>query len=693
MKNEKVLSLNGEWDFITDSLSELNYTSFLIEREKNSKKIKLPINWELAGLNNFNGTVWFYHSFNLNDINNPGLSLLRFGGVDYFADVWVNGQFVGSHEGYFQSFYHRLNQSYLQEKNNEIVVRVTSPKEEPGKVWPYNKKLIKGIFNHHDCRPGGWSMEYGQDKNTGGIWNDVELLTGKNLYFDSVKVTSKIDRSKKSAKLLIDLSSINNFTVPSQLSFQINIKYKSKSVYKNLFSKSINPLTDTFNIALDIDNPKLWDTWDLGEPNLYELSITSEESYSFKKIFGIRNVELKESNRFFINGKELFLRGTNIIPTQMLSSFNNNKIKILINLLKEANINIVRVHAHVNRNELYEEFDNAGILVWQDFPLQWTYDTSNLFVINAVKQIKEMVNQFYNHPSIAFWCCHNEPGEQIKSLDPFLYDAVLQEDQSRIIRIASNYEEHPYDGWYWGNKEHFAATPMGPLVTEFGAQAIPELSSLKKIISEKGIKNFDVKEWEYHNFQYEQTFNIAGIEKGKSTTDFINNSQTYQADLLKTAIDFYRRKKNDGITGIFQFMFIDCWESITWSVVDFFGKKKKGFYAVKQAYQPIYVSVKVMKEKYFNGQDLSLDLWVINDLYKSYKNCSIEFSINNKIFSTLVVKEIATNSVTHLLWNENKIPLPAKLSYKDYKIDLRLKSDDGKTISENSFVITIVRNR
>jgi beta-mannosidase len=200
MKNEKVLSLNGEWDFITDSLSELNYTSFLIEREKNSKKIKLPINWELAGLNNFNGTVWFYHSFNLNDINNPGLSLLKFGGVDYFADVWVNGQFVGSHEGYFQSFYHRLNQSYLQEKNNEIVVRVTSPKEEPGKVWPYNKKLIKGIFNHHDCRPGGWSMEYGQDKNTGGIWNDVELLTGKNLYFDSVKVTSKIDKSKKSAK-------------------------------------------------------------------------------------------------------------------------------------------------------------------------------------------------------------------------------------------------------------------------------------------------------------------------------------------------------------------------------------------------------------------------------------------------------------------------------------------------------------
>jgi len=690
MKQEIKYSLNGKWNFVTDSLSELDFDSFLLLKDKQQNKMKLPVNWQLAGLNNFNGTVWFYRTFDLNNFNNLGLPLLKFNGVDYFSDVWINNINSGHHEGYFQSFFHILNSNILTEKNNEIVVRVSSPKEKPGEVWPSNKQLIKGIFSHHDCRPGGWSMEHGQDKNTGGVWNDVELLTGKNIYFDSVKVTSKIDKSQKSAKLLIDLSSINNLTVPSQLSFQINIKYKSKSVYKNVFSKSINPLADTFNIAVDINNPKLWNTWDLGEPNLYELSITSDESYSLKTIFGIRDVELKDSRSFFINGKELFLRGTNIIPTQMLSSFDSKKIQHLITLLKEANINIVRVHAHVNRKELYEAFDMSGILVWQDFPLQWTYDTSSEFVLNAIKQIKEMVKQFYNHPSIVFWCCHNEPGEQINTLDPFLTDAVLQEDSSRIIRKASNYEEHPYDGWYWGNKEHFAATPMGPLVTEFGAQAIPEISSLRKTLSNNAIAKYEWKEWEYHNFQYEQTFNVAGIECGKSINEFINNSQNYQAGLLTTAIDFYRRKKNNGISGIFQFMFIDCWESITWSVVDYFGKKKKGFYALQKAYQPVYVSIKVMKEKYFNGQDLNLDIWVINDLYKVLNKCSIEFSINKKVFTKIYVGKVEMNSVIHLPWNANKIPLPLNLKYKAYKIDVRLVTGSGQMLSVNDFIVKMV---
>ena len=94
------------------------------------------------------------------------------------------------------------------------------------------------------------------------------------------------------------------------------------------------------------------------------------------------------------------MRGTNIIPEQLLSKLTNSKIKKLVAWIKEANINIVRIHAHVNRQELYSELDKAGILVWQDFALQWTYDTSPEFKANAVSQIKDMVNQFYNHPSM-----------------------------------------------------------------------------------------------------------------------------------------------------------------------------------------------------------------------------------------------------------------------------------------------------
>jgi beta-mannosidase len=141
-----------------------------------------------------------------------------------------------------------------------------------------------------------------------------------------------------------------------------------------------------------------------------------------------------------------------------------------------------------------------------------------------------MVKLHFNHPSIVFWCCHNEPGKQIKTLDPLLYDAVNEIDSSRIIRIASNYEEHPYDGWYWGSMEHFAAKPMGPLVTEFGAQALPEFKSLKQIIPRKDLDDPAADNWAYHDFQYEQTFNVAEVDRGRNVKQFIDNSQKYQTD-------------------------------------------------------------------------------------------------------------------------------------------------------------------
>lgn len=691
MNRELIQSLNGVWNYFEDGTSELDYKAFSLLKKGGAKKMKLPINWELAGLHNFNGSVWFYKKFDFTELDTDSINVLKFYGVDYFVDVWINDEYLGHHEGYFQTFEFILSNSSLKLKNNEIVVRVTSPKEIPNEVWPYKKKLIKGIFNHHDCRPGGWSMEQGQDQNTGGIWNSIEILSGKRIYFKGIKITTKIHTDINSATILIELKNINNFSFPQNVLLNLKVTYNGKKIFRHRFDENISKQNNTTIISFKIKNPKLWNTWDLGEPNLYKIEIASDFSYKVQSEFGIRDVTLKDGNRFFINHKELFLRGTNIIPTQMLSSFDEKKIDALIFSLREANINIVRVHAHINRKELYSAFDRAGILVWQDFALQWTYDTSEDFIVNAVSQIKDMVNQYFNYPSIAVWCCHNEPGEQIKTLDSFLFDAILQEDQSRIIRIASNYEEHPYDGWYWGNMEHFASTPMGPLVTEFGAQAIPQFSSLRKILSQRAIEKYDFKQWEYHNFQFEQTFNIACINKGNSISEFIANSQEYQSKLLKTAIDFYRRKKNDGITGIFQFMFIDCWESISWSVIDFYGKKKSGFYSLKKAFQPLYVSVKLMKERYFMEQELNVDIWVINDLHQTFYNTILDFSHDGASFSVQKLNKIESNSILHLNWQENKIPLPKKMSYGNNIINVHLKTANGDVLSTNDFKISMVR--
>ncbi len=97
MKNlDERLLLNGRWDYLEDRNGQLTYQELRASLKK-TKKIELPVNWELAGLHNYSGTVWFLKTFKYSA---PGeLEILMFNGVDYFADVWLNNKYLGNHEG------------------------------------------------------------------------------------------------------------------------------------------------------------------------------------------------------------------------------------------------------------------------------------------------------------------------------------------------------------------------------------------------------------------------------------------------------------------------------------------------------------------------------------------------------------------------------------------------------------------
>ena len=669
------INIKGPCKIVTDPNSNMRIEN-IIDMYSNNElldEITIPSNWETQGLNNYNGTIWYI--IELHDKEFSGKTIIEFSGVDYFTDVYLNGKMVGSHEGYFQRFYFDIT-DFLKEEDNLLVVRVTSPREDTEVHWPHRKQLIKGIFNHHDCRPGGWNPDYGQDKNTGGIWNDIAILANIDYYISNVEIKPVLNLGENIADVEFNIflesySSTKDDSVVHLMITDPNGNRIEKEIeLSGMLSK------DTYKANLTIGNPILWETWDLGEPSLYKADIKIDSSNEVTASFGIREIFLDDNQTFYINGKRLFLRGTNIIPTQFLSELTEKRISAIVALLRECNINIVRVHAHVNRQKFYSALDNAGILVWQDFPLQWTYDESETFRDNAIQQISEMVHQYYNHPSIAFWCCHNEPGDQIQTLDGFLEDAVKGIDQTRIIRKASNYEEHPYDGWYWGNREHFVSTPMGPLVTEFGAQAIPERNSLLKFMSSEEIDKPDWDKWTYHNFQYEQTFNVAEIDFGKNADEFIYNSQIYQAELIKRAVNFYRRKRFNGITGIFQFMFVDCWPSITWSIVDYYLNEKSGYTALKKAYSPILLSVEMRQEKYHPGKDLQVDLWVINDSYKTYSDLEVRIVLDGDVLYKRKDIPASSDSIYFIDYKTVNAELPDSLNYDNYELEFQLVENE-----------------
>ncbi|KAB2908527.1 MAG: hypothetical protein LC102_05295 [Ignavibacteriales bacterium] len=702
----KTVNLNGQWQFLPDPDSEFNIKSAtevlmkgfisasgvsVVSGSSAEEKVsavsevsgrtgsegsfaEIPSNWELHGLKNFNGTVWYAREVEIPPLQDNEEVFFIFNGVDYISDLFLNGVKLGSNEGYFAPFIHRAVSGALRVGKNLLVLRVNSPFEEPGTVWPLRKKTIKGVLNHHDCRPGGWDLERGQDCNTGGIWNSVKMVITSGAIAENVKITYEF-LSGGAANVIVFatlLKSQNNLGFEN-VRAEITAPDKRKFIFGNTV-RSESGVVEVSLCAL-LEGIELWYPWDVGEQKLYELTLFWEQDEIYRGKFGLRSLELESDGRFFINDKELFLRGTNIIPEQLLSTLSRERIAKMVQMMREAHINSVRVHAHVTRPEFYEACDEAGILVWQDFPLQWTHDDSPEFKDNAVRQIKKMVRHLYNHPSVAVWCCHNEPGEQVETLDVALEKAVRSEDHYRIVRRASNYEEHAYDGWYWGDYRHYAGAPMGPLVTEFGAQALPGVDSLQGFLLSIA-PPYDWDEWRYHNFQPDQTFNIARVDKGANLKEFSENSQKYQADLLSFAVHNYRRRKGRGITGVFQFMFIDCWQAITWSVIDYFGVPKLGYHALQQAYDPLLLSVFYRQNRYFRRSMLNFEIWVINDLYESFSECRIELLLNDTVLVEIKDFDVEENSNLHFgqdYFNKTEIPLNTPLGAATFEVHLYSK--------------------
>jgi beta-mannosidase len=694
MKTKTVL--NGIWEF---------------SYQGKKAKIDVPSNWYRAGFD-ISGAAEYSRVFNLKKQAGKRY-FLTFTGVDYFCEAFVNGKPAGKHEGYFQKFRFDVTDSVKSGKNS-VKVSVNAPKEAVD-IWPNSKYLIKGIFNHHDARPGSWNKKTGQNMNTGGIWNGVYIESVDAVEIERVKITPllKDDGVWNSGSELI----INNYTqktVTATLAQSIspyNFKGKAQSLKREL---SLKPGPNTIYLHADIKNPALWWTWDYGKQNLYEFSYTvkagtAKDAYS--DITGIREFKRGEDRAWYLNGKRLFIRGTNIIPTQMLSEYTKEKAANDIKLLIGANLNMVRIHAHVNRKELYYEADKAGIMVWQDFALQWGYETTETFMENAVSQIKDMINQHYNRPSITFWCCHNEPFVSEKQLDPVLYIKAREADPVRYIEKASDFTQHYYPGWYYENTpENFYLDTVNAekrfIISEYGAEALPCLPTMKKMMEPRDLWPPNWKEWEYHDFQPEQTFNTARVKMGDSLEEFIENSQQYQADIIKTHTETYRLARYKFLNGILHFMFCECWNSITWAVVDYYRNPKKGYFALQTAMQPVYPGYRLVRNTKSKGERLSWGvLWdpffIINDLPEAQSSVTAEISLidaSGDVYKKEKRKlaDIPADAIVYPFQGQaleafeaDPFVIPETAAAGWGRVEIRLYDAKGKQFAENSYKLEI----
>ncbi len=738
------ISLNGEWRYRQTGSEWGDYFSPDLDTG-DWRAMSIPQNWYLAGLN-YHGTVWFRRQFQADESWRGRVLRLRFDGVDYVADIWLNGEHLGRHEGYFQPFSfdvsEHLNYASGEGGANTLAVRVESPYEEHRVVWPHRKTLLKGVFAHHATRPGGAWDKAGQEYNTGGLWNDVSLLVSDFVTVDGFRLratwpTTVTLGADADTRAHVSLRNHTNDPVEAQVTLTLvprnfdgdEIRFPPQTV-------TLARGKTTLELGSVVQNPQLWWPWDRGFPNLYTarlvVAVDGKTVALQETIFGFRQIHVTRDWTWTLNGQRFFPRGSNYISTQWLSETDREWFLRDVGLMRQANLNFVRVQAHVEPLEFYEAADELGILVWQELPLQWAYTDAPAFVDEAQRQMRDMVELLYNHPSIVAWCAHNESPwdtpelaarmsnydpRQNKRLDDLLRDVARELDPTRYIHVNSGSgDEHTYTGWSQGRWRDFAnlsdqnggqaasstsaqERPDMRFVTEYGAQALPNLEMMQKIFAPEELI-YDSGEirnrWEFHGFQPRETFNVAEIDPGESVEAFIANSQAYQAHLIQFATESYRRAKYSPVQGIFYAAFVDNWPSVTWSVLDHERQPKQGFYALQTAMQPVLPSIDpALPERvegrrwvYASVDDVVIALWVVNDTLDEYPGAQLRWRIETgsgeDVTSRAYSVDILPDGVQRVV-----VPRNLDLAPGDYNVYVELWDAEGGELGRNEFVFAI----
>jgi len=369
------------------------------------QEIEVPSHWQDKVFPNYDGIVWYRLLFDLNDEFKREFGpriILRFNGVFYKSQIWLNNEYLGEHEGYFDEFEFDIS-DLVDENNNLLCVKVICFDEKD-----INKKVqLMGVFSHWDASEPNF--------NPGGIWNDVELVKKREIYLKDLQIRTKIvDKDYKKADLKLNINIDSLITADVKLKFEISPRnFQGESIFKEI-SRSIEPGITYIEETIEIMEPRLWWTHDHGYPNLYDLKIYVDIEGKIMDVietfFGIKEFTLKRKKgwEFYLNGERIFIKGSNYAPQDMRLAYSTREdYENDVRLMKKCNFNMIRVHAHIDRKELHEITSEEGILVWQDFPLQWYYRKSVKKSIK--KQAERIISHLRNYPSQAVWCCHNEP--------------------------------------------------------------------------------------------------------------------------------------------------------------------------------------------------------------------------------------------------------------------------------------------
>ncbi|MEO7429999.1 MAG: hypothetical protein ABIY48_11530 [Acidimicrobiales bacterium] len=606
--------------------------------------IEVPGHWRSTpAFGDADGSLLYRHTFETAGPADGRRAWLTFDGLFYQGDAWLDGAYLGDTEGYFAPHTFEVTDALRDRREHNLAIEVTCAPQQD-KTAKHN---ITGVFQHWDCLDPDW--------NPGGIWRPVRVTETGPVRIARLRVLCReatVERAVLVLRATLDSDRARVVALHTRLG---GLDHRAEQP----LAAGANEVEWTFTVQ----RPDLWWPRALGDPTLHDLSVevvldTSEgEMVSDDRHVrtGLRQVRMR-SWVASINGERLFLKGANQGPTRMaLAEATPDELVGDVALAVDAGLDLLRIHAHITRPELYQAADERGLLLWQDFPLQWGY--ARRIRKQAVRQVGEAIDLLGHHPSIAIWCGHNEPmaiendaemwgdpralarmgvkafaAQELPTwnktvLDRSVKRAFEKGDGTRPVIAHSGVlphapmldgtDSHLYFGWYHGHERDlpgFLRTMprMGRFVTEFGAQAVPTNAGFCEP------ERWPDLDWarlgRSHALQKAVFDRFVPPAEHDTFEDWQQATQAYQALVVRRQIEALRRIKYRPTGGFAQFCFADGHPAVTWSVLGHDRAPKQAYEALRAACAPVIVVADRLPQVVRPGDALALDVHVVSDL-------------------------------------------------------------------------------
>lgn len=587
-------------------------------------------------------------------------------GCFYQGDVWLDGAYVGDTEGYFFPHAFEVTEALAARADHTLGVELACSR--PGD--PDSQRNLTGSFQNGAWLDPAW--------NPGGLWRPVRIEESGPVRIRHLRVlcTEATDeRATVAVRTVLDAATAGRVRVrttiggvdheavhalaagENQLGWTVGANDLARWWPHSLGDQPLHDVVIEVHVPLepgdgtgDGDGDGGSDDGDERDDDDLGPTVVSDRR---ERRIGLRQVSMRDWV-LSINGERLFLKGSNVGPARPdLGTTDPQLLRDDVDRAVDLGLDVLRVHSHISRPELYDAADERGLLLWQDLPLHGGF--ARTLRKQAVRQAREAVDLLGHHPSIAVWCGHDAPdpppdpteldrsaarprsllravaGRQLPSwnrtiLDRSIKRALVRQDGTRPVVPHSGVAPHPPDldgtdshlffGWIHGDERQLpgfarAWPRMVRFVSELGAQAVPDTDDF---LEPDAWPHLD---WdrlvERHGMQRAAFDEHVPPGRAPGYGAWKQATQTYQALVVRRQIEELRRLKYRPTGGVLQLGFADAHPRISGSLLDHERRPKPAWEAMRAACRPVIVVADRLPAAVAPGDALALDVHVVND--------------------------------------------------------------------------------